>query len=125
MGGRNTYAAGKNVPFTYRTVGSFHGVKVLEGIGGKHNLPEEAHASEAYVKLNPDGSLNMIRFYDKDKYLVAEIGYHRVPQLTGHYEPTYHIHFYSRDFVRTPERLLTEDEIKRYERFFTVKGHFK
>jgi len=43
MGGRNTYAAGKNAPFTYKTVGFFHGIKVLEGLGGKHNLPEEAH----------------------------------------------------------------------------------
>ncbi len=33
MGGRHTYAAGNNVPFTYKTVGIFHGIKVLEGIG--------------------------------------------------------------------------------------------
>lgn len=43
MGGRNTYAAGKNAPFTYKTVGIFHGIKVLEGLGGKHGLPEEGH----------------------------------------------------------------------------------
>ena len=55
MGGRNTYAAGKDVPFTYKTAGFFHGVKVLEGIGGKHNLPEEAHSSTAYAKLFKDG----------------------------------------------------------------------
>lgn len=125
MGGRGTYAAGKNAPFTYRTVGVFQGVKVLEGIGGRHNLPEEAHSSPAYAKLFKDGNLQMLRFYDKDKYLVVEIGYHRVPQLTGHYEPTYHIHFYTRDFARTPERLLTDEEIKKYGRFFTVKGHFR
>jgi hypothetical protein len=34
MGGRHTYAAGRNLPFTYRTVGLFHGIKVLEGTGG-------------------------------------------------------------------------------------------
>ena len=44
MGGRGTYAAGNHAPFTYKTVGMFHGIKVLEGLGGKHNLPEEAPA---------------------------------------------------------------------------------
>ena len=33
MGGRGTYAAGKNVPFTYETIGTVEGVKVLRGIG--------------------------------------------------------------------------------------------
>ena len=125
MGGRNTYAAGRNVPFTYRTVGFFQGVKVLEGLGGKHDLPVEAHSSDAYVKLNPDGNLNMIRFYDRNKYLHVEIGYHPVPELTGHRNHTYHIHFYAPDFSRSFERLLTDVEIKKYERFFTVKGRFR
>ena len=41
MGGRGTYALGNNVPFSYRTVDTIHGVKVLEGVSGKHSLPEE------------------------------------------------------------------------------------
>lgn len=125
MGGRNTYAAGKDAPATYKTVGFFHGVKVLAGIGGKHALPEEAHSSEAYVKLNPDGNLNMIRFYDKDKRLVLEIGYHPEPRLTGHHDPVYHVHVYDPGFKRFPPRLLTPEEITKYQKFFTVKGRFK
>lgn len=126
MGGRGTYAAGKNAPFTYRTVGIFHGIKVLEGIGGKHNLPEESHSSEAYAKLFKDGNLQMLRFYDKNKLLVLEIGFHREPKLTGHYEPVYHIHEYGGgNFKDRTPRLLTPDEIEKYKRFFTVEGHLK
>ena len=98
MGGRHTYAAGKmDTPFTYKTVGMFHGIKVLEGIGSLHNLPEEAHSSFAYAKLYEDHNLQMLRFYDQDKYLTIELAYHREPKLTGHYEPVYHIHEYTRD----------------------------
>lgn len=125
MGGRGTYASGRNVPFVYKTVGLFHGVKVLEGTEGKHGLPEEAHTSEAYVKLARDGNLLMLRFYDKDKFLTTEIGFHPEPKLTGHHRPVYHIHFYDRDFKRTEPRLLIPEEIKKYERFFTVKGAFQ
>lgn len=125
MGGRGTYAAGKNAPFTYRTVGVFHGIKVLEGIGGKHNLPEESHSSPAYAKLHKDGNLQMLRFYDKDKYLVLEIGYHREPSLTGHYEPVYHIHEYSRDFTKRSKRLFTADDLAKYGQYLTQEGHLR
>ena len=125
MGGRHTYAFGNDVPFVYKTAGVFHGVKILEGTGGKHGLPEEAHTSEAYAKLARDGNLLMLRFYDKDKFLTTEIGFHAEPKLTGHRRPVYHIHFYDRDFNRTPARLLAPEEIKKYERFFTVKGAFE
>jgi hypothetical protein len=126
MGGRGTYAAGREAPFSYKTVGTFHGVKVLEGVGGKHNLPEEAHSSFAYAKLHKDGNLQMLRFYDKDKYLVMEIGYHPVPELTGHRIPTYHIHEYKRDnFSGRMPRLLTVEEIIKFGKYLTVKGRLK
>lgn len=126
MGGRNTYAAGKNVPFTYRTVGMFHGIKVLEGLGGKHNLPEEAHSSLAYAKLFKDGNLQMLRFYDENKYLVLEIGYHPEPKLSGHGKPVYHIHEYAPgDFSNRPERLFTEDDIRKFGKYLTKEGHLK
>lgn len=127
MGGRHTYAAGKmDTPFTYKTVGMFHGIKVLEGLGGKHNLPEEAHTSSAYAKLCKDGNLQMLRFYDKDKYLVLEIGFHPESSLTGHRRPVYHIHEYSRDnFDHRPPRLFTQDDIKKYGKYLTVEGHLK
>ena len=126
MGGRNTYATGKDVPFTYRTVGFFQGVKILEGIDGHlHKLPEEAHSSDAYARLFPDGNLHQLRFYDGGKHLVAEIEYHPKPELTGHHNHVYHIHFYDVGFRRSPGRLLTADEIVKYQKFFTVKGHFQ
>ena len=127
MGGRGTYAAGNmSQPFTYKTVGRFHGIKVLEGLGGKHNLPEEAHSSLAYAKLFKDGNLKMLRFYDKDKYLVMEIGYHAESTLTGHRRPVYHIHEYSRgNFNDRPPRLFTKDDIEKYGKYLTVEGHLK
>lgn len=56
MGGRGTFARGINVAYTYKTSGFIEGIKVLTGLNGKHNLPEEAHSSSAYIRLNPDGT---------------------------------------------------------------------
>jgi len=58
MGGRGTFASGNSGAYTYETVGFIEGVKVLQGIGGKHSLPEEAHSSSAYIKLKPDGTFH-------------------------------------------------------------------
>lgn len=126
MGGRNTYAAGRaSTPFTYKTVGVFHGIKVLEGTGGKHNLPEEAHSSLAYAKLFKDGNLQMLRFYDKAKFLVLEIGFHKEPKLTGHQEPVYHVHDYNRHFNRSKARFLTKEELAKFEKYLTIKDAIK
>lgn len=126
MGGRGTYASGNaNTPFRYKSVGRFHGIKVLEGIGSLNKLPEESHSSMAYAKLLDDGNLQMLRFYDKDKYLVLEIGYHPEFKLTGHFKPVYHIHEYTRNFTRTKARLLRADEIEKYKKFLTVEGHLQ
>ena len=125
MGGRNTYAAGRDVPFTYKTVGIFHGIKVLEGVEGKHNLPEEAHSCLAYAKLFKDGNLQMLRFYDQDKYLVLEIGFHPEPELTGHRGWVYHIHEYGRDFSSRSKRLFTPEDIEEYGKYLTKEGHLK
>lgn len=119
MGGRGTFARGNNVPYTYRTVGIIEGVKVLEGINGKHSLPEEAHSSSAYIKLKPDGTFHEIRFYDKDHYLVMEIAYHPESNLTGHGRPVLHIHTYERDnFQNRKPRLLTNEEYNKYKKYF-------
>ena len=72
MGGRGTFAAGNPVPYSYQTVDTIEGVKVLVGVNGKHGLPEEAHSSSAYIKLKPDGTFHEMRIYDKDHYLVPE-----------------------------------------------------
>lgn len=76
MGGRGTFAAGNPVPYSYQTVDTIEGVKVLEGIAGKHGLPESAHSSNAYIKFKPDGTFHEMRFYDKNRDLYLEIGYH-------------------------------------------------
>ena len=57
MGGRGTFASGNTVPYTYNTVGKIGGIKVLKGVQGKHGLPEEAHSSNAYISLHPNGSV--------------------------------------------------------------------
>ena len=48
----------------------------MKGLGNKHDLPVEAHSSEAYIQLYPDGNFKMLRFYDKEHYLTFEVGYH-------------------------------------------------
>lgn len=91
MGGRGTFASGNNVAYTYETVGRIESVKVLQGLGGKHSLPEEAHSSEAYIKLKPDGTFHEMRIYDKDHYLVKEIAYHPEPNIDKSGKPVLHI----------------------------------
>ena len=119
MGGRGTFAVGNNVAYTYETVGFIDGVKVLQGISGKHSLPEEAHSSSAYIKLKHDGSFHEIRFYDNDHYLTLEIAYHPEPKLTGNFAPVFHIHEYKRDnFVDRKARLMTEAEFETYKKYF-------
>lgn len=125
MGGRHTYAFGNDVPFKWETVGFFQGYKILKGKDGIHKLPEEAHSSEAYVQLYPDGNLQMIRFYDKDKFLTVEIGFHPEPELTGHHDYVYHIHEYGRDFTSRTKRLFTPADIEKYGKILTVKGHLR
>lgn len=122
MGGRGTFASGNDVKLTYKTVGVIEGVKVLEGIAGKHSLPEEAKSSCAYIKLKPDGTFHEMRIYDKDKYLLAEIAYHHEPNLDKTKPNILHIHIYKikNDFSKENRipRLLTKEEIEKYKKFF-------
>ena len=122
MGGRGTFAAGKSVEYTYKTVGFIAGVKVLEGKNGAHSLPEEAHSSTAYIKLKPDGTFHEMRIYDDEHYLVKEIAYHPEPIINGgSRENVLHIHEYKRDnFADRDPRLLTSSEIKMYKKY--LKG---
>ena len=120
MGGRGTFAAGNPVPYSYQTVGTIDGVKVLVGTGGKHSLPEEAHSSSAYIKLKSDGTFHEMRIYDKDHYLVKEIAYHREPKISDNRtDNVLHVHEYPRnDFKNRTTRPITADEIKKNRRFF-------
>ena len=119
MGGRGTYAAGNNVPYTYETVGYVDDAKVLFGKPetGLHDLPVEAHSSNVYVKLHKDGTLNMMRVYDNEHYLTAEIAYHPEPDLTGNRKPVLHIHYYYRNLKRTDAAYLDHETFKKYEKY--------
>lgn len=123
MGGRGTFASGKSHAYTYETVGEIEGVKVLQGINGKHALPEEAHSSRAYIKLKPDGTFHEMRIYDENHYLVKEIAYHPEPNLNGgnRTDNILHVHDYKQNNFkdRTP-RLITPEEIKKYRKY--LKG---
>lgn len=123
MGGRGTFAAGKNVDYTYKTVDHIEGVKVLQGLNGKHGLPEEAHSSTAYIKLKPDGTFHEMRIYDADHYLVKEIAYHPEPNLNhgNRKKNVLHIHEYQRNnFKDRKPRLLKPEEISLYHKY--LKG---
>lgn len=134
MGGRGTFAAGNPVPYTYEvdksfsTDGKYKGIKVLKGIDGtgKHGLPESSHSSTAYLKMNPDGSFNMMRVYDSKHNLRLEIAYHVENQLgTG---KVLHYHTYDTTFSqsargksnRTMGKLLHKNSriYKTYSKYF-------
>jgi hypothetical protein len=121
MGGRGTYASGKNVAFQYETVGYIEGIKVLEGIkgSGKENgFPEESHRSEAYIKLHSDGSFKMIRFYGEDRKLKLEIAYHREPQLDKKAKAILHYHRYDENFNRSKAAKITDEMYEKYKKYF-------
>ena len=120
MGGRGTYAAGNNVPYTYETVGKIEGVKVLQGLNGKHDLPVEAHSSEAYIQLYPDGNFKMLRFYDEEHYLTFEVGYHPEAELDKSRKPILHVHEYPEhdNFKKRTTRLMTEKEYDALKKYF-------
>ena len=63
-----------------------------------------------------------MRFYDKDRYLVAEIAYHQEPNLDRSRNNVLHIHEYKNknDFSKENRRprLLTKGEIEKYKKFF-------
>ena len=123
MGGRGTYAAGNNVAFTYKTVAKIEDVKVLEGLNGKHGLPEESHTSTAYIKLKSDNkTFHEMRIYDKDHYLIKEIAYHPEPTLNhgNREENVLHVHEYPErnNFKIRPSHLITKEEYELYKKYF-------
>ena len=126
MGGRGTFAAGNNTPYSYQTVGKIGNVKILQGIG-KHGLPESSHSSEAYIKLKPDGTFHEMRFYNKEHVLYMEIAYHAEKSLTGNrHTPILHYHMYDDRFSknktgafhRSSAARLTEEMKAKYKKYF-------
>ncbi len=127
MGGRGTFAAGNPVPYTYQTVDSIEGVKVLRGIDGKHSLPESSHLSNAYIKLKPDGTFHEMRIYDNSHTLSMEIAYHPEKSLTGN-NHTLVLHYHTYDerfsrnatgpFMRSPAKRLSDEMKRKYKKYF-------
>lgn len=120
MGGRGTFASGNPVAYTYITVGKIAGVKVLEGLNGKHSLPEEAHSSLAYIKLKPDGTFHEMRIYDKDHYLQYEIAYHPEKHIDPSGRPVLHYHIYDRNFGRSKAIKMPKAMKKHFRKY--LKG---
>lgn len=134
MGGRGTFAAGNNVAYTYEVDttnyenGKFEGVKVLIGMNGtgKHGLPESSHSSNAYLKMNSDGSFNMMRIYDSNHVLRLEIAYHNENKLGN--GKILHYHIYDERFSKTTSRNFKRSDAiritqkskmyKTYKKFF-------
>ena len=112
MGGRGTYAAGNNVAYTYQTVGAIEGIKVLQGLSGKHGLPEEAHSSSAYISLHPNGKVKQLRLYNSNLTARTDIEY-----SVHQGELSLHAHDYvggARQLVRP----LTDKEEREFMKFF-------
>ena len=122
MGGKGTFAVGKNVPYSYKTVDKIEGVKVLQPIDGKKSLklPEEAHSSSSYVLLDKDGVFHQYREYNKEHLPVFEVGYHFENGLSIAGEHVFHVHEYSKPGVenRKPARKITPQEYEKYKKFF-------
>ncbi len=95
MGGRGTYSVGKNVGYTYKTVDTIEGVKVLQPIDGKrsYKLPEESHNSSSYIVLDKNGVFRQMRVYNNNHEAIFEIGYHNESILgKGN---VLHVHIYN------------------------------
>lgn len=107
---------------SHKTIGFIEDAKILEGISSKyHKLPEEAHSSEKYIKLNPDGSFKMLRIYGKDHYLKLEIAYQYEGNLKNDKSgKVLHYHEYGIDFSRTKAKPITKEMYSKYKKY--LKG---
>ncbi len=115
MGGRGTFASGKNVAYTYETVGKIADVKILEPINktASLKLPEESHtAGNKYVLLDSDGVFHQYREYNSNHEVVFEIGYHYEPSLGK--GDVLHVHIHSTPGV---------EGHKSAEKFMISPGH--
>ena len=122
MGGRETFASGKNVAFTYQTVGKIEGVKVLQPIDPRrsYNMPPESHSSSRYIILGKNGVFRQYVEYNENRLPVFEIGYHFENGISKHGEPVFHVHEYSSPGIdfRLPARAITPNEYERYKKYF-------
>ncbi len=120
MGGRGTFASGRKVSYTYKTIGKIAGVKVLQKINPKDSaaLPEEAHSSKAYILHYSNGTFKQYREFNTNHSAKFDIDYHSEPQISGHHESIYHIHFYNNGIRDKVGRELSPAEYKKYKKYF-------
>lgn len=95
MGGRGTFAAGKQVPYKYETVGKINNIKIIRPIDKTKSLklPEESHSSTGYVLYDKEGVFHQYREYNAKHEVVLEIGYHHEKSL-GHGD-VLHVHIHN------------------------------
>lgn len=128
MGGRGTFAAGNIVPYQYRTAGHINGIPVLERLDGKRKLPEEAHASRAYILLKAkNGIFHEMRFYDENHNLVKEIAYHHESKINKEKKYVLHVHEYPEpgNFATRTTREITKEEYLKFKHFFKGVPEFE
>ena len=123
MGGNGTFALGKLAQYRWETVGTVHGVKVLELKDKKvsRKLPEEAHSERMYIQLHEDGTFSQMRIYDKWHRLRIEIGYHPERQLDPSGKNVLHYHIYRQPkFEHGKARRMSQKNFERYKKY--LKG---
>ncbi len=119
MGGRGTFAAGKNVAYQYETVGNIEGVKVLRKMTGRNKNPEESHSSEAYIILDRYGDVKQFRKFRNDHTPEFDIDYQHEPNI-GKVGKSYHIHYYGSQYKngRSGAIPISEKELSKYKKYF-------
>ena len=124
MGGRGSFARGGNAAYTYETVGTIAGIKVLRPIdlSKSMKLPEESRSSLSYILLDEDNVFHQYREYNDEHKVVLEIGYHHEPKLGK--GDVLHIHIQEiagveyHNAITTTKRKLTKAEYEHYKPIF-------
>lgn len=122
MGGRGTFAAGKQVAYTYETVDYVDGIKVLLPKDTKASIsfPERSNTpGTSYLSYRKDGTFDQLRVFGDDRIPTLDIDYgkHRGKK-------SMHVHYY-KDGVRGSGNdvvvLHPGDALyERYKRYFKV-----
>ena len=93
------------------------GVKVLKGIGEKHSLPDFAHTKNSiYAKVEKDGTLREMRFYNDEGWPIIEIAYHAEKNLDKSGKKVVHYHLYG-GLNRDDAKLLTSEIKAKYKEY--------
>lgn len=126
MGGRGSFAKGRQAAYTFKTVGIIEGVKVIQPLNPVNSLklPEESHSASCYLLLDRDGVFHQYREYNENHQVILEIGYHHESRMGN--GDVLHIHVYREPGVEhhenpsTVKRKLTREEYHRYKKL--LKG---